>query len=307
MIAAAHHKVVVRNAESLADKRKEVVGHCPVVHETAERTNLALLHLPADALHNVAFLVVEVDVRITRYLDAVAALYLVSGEYAREVRADNVVDEHDVELTLVLGQLDETRHLGIWYLHQGIVIVRHAATLVFLLTLLHHAYHQVQTAVADEGTDVARLNHHRREEREDLLVEKAAHKLLVERLGVAALIEIDVPAVELRQYLFGKDAVILLLLAVHLVGYLGEHPLGFGIALFRVVFLHNHPAVLCHANLVELFEVGRIDGEKFYPLVYWQRVVFRLQQHAIVERKPADVAFKVSVCVFHRILMFLVA
>ena len=52
-----------------------------------------------------------------------------------------------------------------------------------------------------------------------------------------------------------------------------------------------------YTYFVELFQVGRVYGYKVDALVQRQCIVFGFQQHAVVERQPADITFEISV--FH--------
>ncbi|MPN63991.1 hypothetical protein SDC9_211760 [bioreactor metagenome] len=54
-------------------------------------------------------------------------------------------------------------------------------------------------------------------------------------------------------------------------------------------------------DLVELLQVGRVNREKFNPLINGKPFVLCLQQYPVVKGEPADIAFKVPVLIiFHR-------
>ena len=93
------------------------------------------------------------------------------------------------------------------------------------------------------------------------------HELFMERFGFASLIKINILTIQLRQYLFRKDTVILPLLAVHFICYLGQHFFGLGTAFFGEILFHDHPTMLRHTYFVKFFQVGRIDRQEFNPLI----------------------------------------
>ena len=80
------------------------------------------------------------------------------------------------------------------------------------------------------------------------------------------------------------DALVLLLLAVHLAGDVCQNSFRLRRALFGIILLEDDSAVLCHADFIKLFHVGGVDREELDALIDRQRAVFCLHQHAIVER-----------------------
>ena len=197
-VTPSHDQVIAGNAESLTDEGKEIVRHCPVVHKTAQGTDLPFLHFLPNAFNDITFLIFQINIGITGYLDTVTTVNYISGEDIRQVRTNNIIDKHDVELPFVLRQLYKARYLGIGYLHQCIMIFRRLISFQFPLAFLYHADHQIQTAVTDKGTDIPRLYHDRRQERKHLLIKEVMNELFMEWLRFASLIEIDILPVQLR-------------------------------------------------------------------------------------------------------------
>ena len=58
-----------------------------------------------------------------------------------QVGTDNIVDKHDIIFPLMRRQLNEARHFGEGYFHQGIMIGWLIVRILQTVTLLHHANH----------------------------------------------------------------------------------------------------------------------------------------------------------------------
>ena len=142
-VTPANHQVVACNTESIAYKRKEIFRHRPIVHKTTQRPDLPFLYLLTDAFHDIPFLILQINIGIAGYLDTITTVYLITRKYIRQIRPDNIVDEHDVKLPFMLGQLDETGYFGIRDLHQGIMELRRLVAFRLPLALLYHTDHQV--------------------------------------------------------------------------------------------------------------------------------------------------------------------
>ena len=118
------------------------------------------------------------------------------------------------------------------------------------------------------------------------------HKLFVKGFGPAVLVEVDVLPVQFLQH-FGEYTIIFALLPVHLFRDLGKRLFRLRPALFGEILFHDHPPVLGNPYFVKLFEIGRIDRKKLDTLIDRERFILRLQQNAIVEGQPANIALKV--------------
>ena len=138
-----------------------------------------------------------------------------------------------------------------------------------------HPDDEVEPSVADEGPDVAHLDHDRREEGEHLFVEEVMDKLLVEGFRLAVGIELDILPVQFGQHLV-EDAVIVPLLPVHLVGDGRQGLFSLICTLFGIVLLEDDTSMFGHPDLVELLQIGRVDGQELDPFIDRQRAIFRL-------------------------------
>ena len=158
----------------------------------------------------------------------------------------------------MLGQGDEARHIRVRYFDQHIER--------FARLALEDAGNEIEAAVADEGAE-ALMERDGREVGEDLFVEIAANKVAVEGQRLVRLIEVDALATQLGQDAVVEDAVEILLLTVHLGGDLVERLLGLLGVIGAVILFHDSAALIGHAYLIELLQVGGVDGEEADPLI----------------------------------------
>jgi hypothetical protein len=161
-----------------------------------------------------------------------------------------------------------------------------------------HPYGKIQAVIPEKGNHLVLGNGNRLEEREYLFPEEIPDKLPVERLHIPALVEYDMVPLQFGQYLMLIDAYTVFELTVYLIVDL---PQQFGGGLYRLFVISDDTRsdrlMIGHANLIELFEIGRIDGYKVYSFVQGKPVVVRFEQHAVVERQPTDVSFEIAI--FH--------
>ena len=158
----------------------------------------------------------------------------------------------------MLGQGDEAGDIRVRYFDQHIER--------FARLALEDAGDEVEAAVADEGAE-AFMERDRREVGEDLFVEIAANKVAVEGQRLVRLIEVDALATQLGQDAVVEDAVEILLLTVHLGGDLVERLLGLLRIVGAVILFHDSAALIGHAYLVKLLQIGGVDGEEADPLI----------------------------------------
>ena len=158
----------------------------------------------------------------------------------------------------MLGQGDEARHIRVRYFDQHIER--------FTRLALEDAGDEVEPAIADEGAE-ALMERDRREVREDLFIEIAANKVAVEGQRLVRLIEVDALATQLGQDAVVEDAIEILLLTVHLGSDLVERLLGLLGVIGAVILFHDSAALIGHAYLIELLQVGGVDGEEADPLI----------------------------------------
>ena len=158
----------------------------------------------------------------------------------------------------MLGQGDKARHIRVRYFDQHIER--------FARLALEDAGNEVEAAVADEGAE-AFMERDGGEVGKDLFVEIAADKVAVKRLRLMVLIEVDALATQLGQDTVVEDAVEGLLLTVDLGGDLVERHLGLLRVVGAVIFFHDSAALIGHAYLIELLQVGGVDGEEADPLI----------------------------------------
>ena len=81
------------------------------------------------------------------------------------------------------------------------------------------------------------------------------------------LIEVNALATQLGQDAVVEDAVEILLLTVHLGGDLVERLLGLLRIVGAVILFHDSAALIGHAYLIELLQIGGVDGEEADPLI----------------------------------------
>ena len=252
-------EVVGGNVERPTDEGQHIGRHLAVVHEAAQGADLPLAHLRADRLEDaLRRLFVDIDIGIARDLNPIASVGHVAGKDGGQVVADHVVDKHEVVHALMLGQGDEARHIRVRYFDQHIER--------FARLALEYAGDEVEAAVADEGAE-ALVERDGREVGEDLFVEIAADKVTVEGQRLVRLIEIDALATQLGQDAVVEDAVEILLLTVHLGGDLVKRLLGLLGIVGAVILFHDSAALIGHAYLIELLQVGGVDGEEANPLI----------------------------------------
>ena len=158
----------------------------------------------------------------------------------------------------MLGQGDEARHIRVRYFNQYIER--------FTRLALEDAGDEVEAAVTDEGAE-ALMERDGREVGEDLFVEIAADKVAVEGQRLVRLIEVDALATQLGQDAVVEDAVEILLLTVHLGSDLVERLLGLLGIVSAVILFHDSTALIGHAYLIELLQIGGVDGEEADPLI----------------------------------------
>ena len=158
----------------------------------------------------------------------------------------------------MLGQGDEARHIRVRYFDQHIER--------FTRLALEDTGDEVEPAVADEGAETF-MERDGREVGKDLFVEIAADKIAVEGQRLVRLIEVNALATQLGQDAVVEDAVEILLLTVHLGGDLVERLLGLLGIVGAVILFHDSAALIGHAYLIELLQIGGVDGEEADPLI----------------------------------------
>ena len=158
----------------------------------------------------------------------------------------------------MLGQGDEALNIRVRYFDQHIER--------FARLALEDAGDEVEAAITDEGAE-AFMERDGREVGEDLFVEIAADKIAVEGQRLVRLIEVDALATQLGQDAVVEDAVEILLLAVHLGSDLVERLLGLLGIVGAVILFHDSAALIGHAYLIELLQIGGVDGEEADPLI----------------------------------------
>ena len=258
-VTPTHDEVVGRDVERPSHEGQHIGRHLSVVHEAAQGADLPLAHLRADRLEDaLRRLFVDIDIGIARDLNPVASVGHITGKDGGQVVADHVVDKHEVVHALMLGQGDKARHIGVRYFDQHIER--------FTRLALEDAGDEVEPAVADEGAE-ALMERDGREVGEDLFVEIAADKVAVEGQRLVRLIEVNALATQLGQDAVVEDAVEILLLTVHLGGDLVERLLGLLGIVGAVILFHDSAALIGHAYLIELLQIGGVDGEEADPLI----------------------------------------
>ena len=115
----ARHQLAFIDVVCLHQVGKEIVWHGAVVNKTTHIANLTLLDLLFYLFDNLVGVggIVYQNIGIARYLDAIAAIYLIAGKDDIEIGLDDVFDEHDVVVLANHGELDEARHLAIGQFH----------------------------------------------------------------------------------------------------------------------------------------------------------------------------------------------
>ncbi len=192
------------------------------------------------------------------------------------------------------GQLHKPWHLGVGDLHDGIGI---GGAVGSLLLLFPQAHHLVDTSVEDEGVDVIFHDDHRLQVGEHLLIEVLLHERPMKGLHLVGLVEDDAIAAQLREDHLVEDGVILLFMSCHLTVDLDDGLQRLFHRLIALDALQQGAMITRHTDLVELFQVGGVDREELDPLIDGQPLIFRLQEHPVIEREPADIAFEIGVTV----------
>ena len=258
-VTPAHDEVVGRDVERPADEGQHIGRHFAVVHEAAQGADLTLPHLRANGLEDaLRGLLLDIDIGVARDLNPIASVGYITGKDGGEVVADHVVDKHEVVHALMLGQGNEARHIRVRYFDQHIER--------FTRLALEDTGDEIEPAVTDEGAE-SFMERDGREVGKDLFVEIAADKVAVEGQRLVRLIEVNALATQLGQDAVVEDAVEILLLTVHLGGDLVERLLGLLRIVGAVILFHDSAALIGHAYLIELLQIGGVDGEEADPLI----------------------------------------
>ena len=258
-VTPTHDEVVGRDVERPSHEGQHIGRHLAVVHEAAQGADLTLPHLRANGLKDaLRGLLLDVYIGVARDLNPIASVGHITGKDGGQVVADHVVDKHEVVHALMLGQGDEARHIRVRYFDQHIER--------FTRLALEDTGDEVEPAVADEGAETF-MERDGREVGKDLFVEIAANKVAVKGQRLVRLIEVDALATQLGQDAVVEDAVEILLLTVHLGGDLVERLLGLLGIVGAVILFHDSAALIGHAYLVKLLQVGGVDGEEADPLI----------------------------------------
>ena len=258
-VTPTHDEVVGGDVERPADEGQHIGRHLAVVHEAAQGADLTLPHLRANGLKDaLRSLLVDVYIGVARNLNPITSVGHITGKDGGEVVADHVVDKHEVVHALMLGQGDEAGDIRVRYFDQHIER--------FARLALEDAGDEIEPAVADEGAETF-MERDGREVGKDLFVEIAANKIAVEGQRLVRLIEVNALATQLGQDAVVEDAIEILLLTVHLGGDLVERLLGLLRIVGAVILFHDSAALIGHTYLIELLQIGGVDGEEADPLI----------------------------------------
>ena len=271
-------------ADGLDGRALEVAADVQVDGLQAQALLEDALHVLAIVLVFLDALAVGVDVGVADDPDDGAVLRNIGAEAAVDAGHDDVFDQDVVVLARVAGNFDHARQRG------RDLDEAEQAGLIGLGRDLEAAY-EVQTAVAQVGERMARVDDERRDDGGDVGLEEALHEgalVAHERARLqadhAALGELVLKRVEhsclalVQRRQSVEDA----------VNLLGGREVALVVA--RLVLERCEVRKAADANHEELIEVALEDGDELQALEQRHGLVVGLGEHAVVEAQPRKLA-----------------
>ena len=269
-------------AQLVEQQRAQCGGHVGRHLESHHFAEPALEHLLLDHREEVFRLLAvrDLEVRIARDAERVRAEDLHPREQRAEMRADHLLERHEVIRAALDGN---PAWEGLRHLHAGEMLVA-----VFGLAKLHR---QREREVRDVRERMARIDRERRQHGEYVRLEERVHRLA---LGGGELRHRQqahaVRAQRGQQQLVQAAARLLQQVADAALDRVELLPCGEPVGR-RLLHARRHlPAQAGNAHHVELVEVRAEDREELQPFEQRVTLVERLRQHARVELEPRELA-----------------
>ena len=271
-----------------------------VVHKSAYRPYLALLHLLLQLFHHQlcrSRLIVYHDIGITRNLATIAAIHLIPRKHQPDVHLDDVLHIHDVIIAIRLRKLHKPGHLAMRKFHD--VVFRHP------IVLSSQAGTEIQAVGPEEHLYTSTAHRYRLQVRENLFAKIVSHKFMMPFFHLLlALVEHNPVPLQIRQNAVLENTDSVFQLSVHLIGYLPYQFMCLLWSLLLTISPTCHSLMFRHTYLIEFLQIGRVDGHEIDTVVQRDRSISCLHQHPMIERQPTDVTVEISIVAFHTCLRF---